>query len=136
MPDVYYNIDAGTFESDFTTKVGGISLTQGKRTTSSNSVTFFKESVYTVYFTLNAYIPFGGYLSLVLPQEISIDEWDRTDFETDSKLTYYTHTNDRNITFKAEISKVEVGSYSITFGKVINPRSVFDSGIFNMYTYD
>jgi hypothetical protein len=66
-----YNIDQGTFSSGFTTVKGGISATSGKDMKTSDPTTYIESSTYTLYFTLNNYIPLGGKLILVIPDEVS-----------------------------------------------------------------
>jgi hypothetical protein len=69
-PNVFFNIDAGTFNSKYISTSSGISQTMGKQTTFSKNYTYAQETVYTFYFDLNAYIPQWGFLLLQLPPQI------------------------------------------------------------------
>jgi hypothetical protein len=47
---VYYDIDKGNFDSEFTTSPGGITLPSGKRLSASSYMTYDEKVKYTIYF--------------------------------------------------------------------------------------
>jgi hypothetical protein len=68
-----FNIDYGSFDSNFVTTGGGISVPSGKKMSSSSFVAFQSGAIYTLYFTLGNYIPSGGILVVDLPTETPFD---------------------------------------------------------------
>jgi hypothetical protein len=102
--------------------------------TSTNLMTYADGAVYTMYFTLNNFIPIGGYLYVNLPDQVSIVGSATTDFKTDTGMNFASNTANQ-IQLKAS-TKILAGDYFITFGGVKNPRSEAATDIFSMRSTD
>lgn len=67
----HFNIDHGSFTTDWTAIAGGI-VTSGTNTKSNNYQNHFKPSVYTFNFNILNYIPKDGFLTLTLPKQVKL----------------------------------------------------------------
>lgn len=137
-----YNIDQGTFNSNFLTTKGGISATSGKSMEASDLTTYSKSSTYKIFFTINNYIPLAGKLILVIPDEVSFVT-DPTSglkaFDSEDK-PYATLTADgvytsNSMNMVANV-KMPAGDYAISFPGTRSPRSFEATGVFSMTSKD
>lgn len=99
----YFNIDYGQFDAaDFVTTQGGIGLPSGRFMASSSLQNYFFPAVYTLYFTLNEYIPLDGVLKVDLPPQIEIQSDPFAQFKcSDANLRATGTYSARSLEFKA-----------------------------------
>ena len=92
--------------------------------------------VYTLYFTLNEYVPLGGTLTIAVPDDVKVAQDPFKKFSTDAGLAPgKPDYSSKRITLAAS-ANVLAGSYFVSFGGVKNPRSLLATGVFSLSSAD
>jgi hypothetical protein len=100
----------------------------------SSIVTYADNAEYTMYFTLNNYIPNKGYLRIDLPVEVSLQS--RPTVTMKSGLTASLESYQKNYIRLKATAQIATGDYWVKWNRNKNPRSFAPTGLFNMTSYD
>jgi len=139
-----YNIDQGTFQSNFLTVIGGISATSGKKMEVTDYTTYVTSATFKIYFTLNNYIPAGGFIVLTIPADIEFIKSPFTKFKawsysggnpTKANFIGSGKWSPNSMTIQVPV-KANKGDYAIDFGGARNPRSFEATQVFEMRSTD
>lgn len=112
----------------------------------SDPTTYSESSTYTLYFTLNNYIPLGGKLILSIPDELSFVGNPTSGFKAEVADASGTYTPYKELrasgiyAFNSMNMQVSVempaGDYAINFPGTRNARSFEPTGVFSMTSKD